>query len=60
MGNEFGARREGKSLYTEEGFLDFDRLVKRHYWCCVCTSIKTGLKTSIVLLLSVRKDPMTA
>jgi uncharacterized protein (DUF488 family) len=59
MGNEFGARREDKSLYTEEGFLDFDKVSKTSLFGAGVERIKNGIKNKYsIAFMCTEKDPI--
>ncbi|MCG9969832.1 DUF488 domain-containing protein [Pelotomaculum terephthalicicum JT] len=59
MGNEFGARREDKSLYTKEGYLDFDKVTNTSLFKAGIERIKTGIKKDFkIALMCTEKDPI--
>lgn len=59
MGKEFGARREDKSLYTEEGYLDFDKTAKNKEFLQGVERIVKGLQKDLrISLMCTEKDPI--
>lgn len=59
MGNEFGARREDKSLYTNDGYLDFDKVSKTSLFGDGVERIKNGIKNKFsIAFMCTEKDPI--
>ncbi len=59
MGNELGARREDKSLYTKEGYLDFEKTSKSLSFIDGINRVKSGIdKDYKIALMCTEKDPL--
>ena len=59
MGDELGARRNDKSLYTNEGYLDFDKTSKSILFQEGIERLKKGLhKGYNIALMCTEKDPI--
>lgn len=58
MGTEFGARRKDKSLYTEDGYLDFEKTRKSAEFIGGICRLEEGCKKGFVIsLMCTEKDP---
>jgi uncharacterized protein (DUF488 family) len=59
MGKELGARREDKALYTNEGYLDFEKTSKTIPFINGIERVKTGIeKGNKIALMCMEKDPI--
>lgn len=59
MGDEFGARRSDKELYTKEGYLDFDKTRRDAEFLKGVDRIKSGCKKGYnIALMCTEKDPI--
>lgn len=59
MGEELGARRSDRSLYTIKGYLDFEKTVKSSKFLKGISRIKEGLSKGFnIVLMCSEKDPM--
>lgn len=59
MGKEFGARREDRSLFTEEGYLDFEKVSETSLFVFGIERIKKGIgKKFNIALMCMEKDPI--
>jgi uncharacterized protein (DUF488 family) len=59
MGKEFGARREDKSLYTNEGYLDFEKTSKNNDFINGMNRIIYGLEQNLkIAFMCTEKDPI--
>ncbi len=59
LGKELGARQEDKSLYTPEGYLDFEKVSKTEIFQASIERLKTGIDKGFkVALMCSEKDPI--
>lgn len=59
MGNYFGARQEDRSLYTSEGYLDFDKVRKSARFQLGLHSVVKGIKSgNKIALMCTEKEPI--
>jgi uncharacterized protein (DUF488 family) len=59
LGEELGARREDRSLYTIEGYLDFEKVSKTHLFNLGIERIETGIEKGChIALMCAEKDPI--
>lgn len=59
MGEEFGARRKEKELYTIDGYLDFEKTVKSSKFLNGVERIKEGLKRNFnIAIMCTEKNPI--
>ena len=59
MGKELGARRKDKDLYSEEGYLDFEKVYESDLFNLGIQRVKDGIeKGFIVALMCTEKDPI--
>ncbi|CQR73276.1 hypothetical protein SOV_50580 [Sporomusa ovata DSM 2662] len=59
MGKELGARREDKSLYTKEGYLDFEKVSNTSLFNFGIERIKSGIEKGFsIALMCTEKDPI--
>lgn len=59
MGEELGARRSDRSLYTIKGYLDFEKTVKSSKFLKGISRIKEGLSKGFnIALMCTEKNPM--
>lgn len=59
MGKEFGARREDRSLYTAEGYLDFEKVTNSNLFNIGVERIKTGIEKDFrIALMCTERDPI--
>lgn len=59
MGEEFGARRKEKELYTIDGYLDFEKTVKSSNFLKGVERIKEGLKKNFnIAIMCTEKNPI--
>lgn len=59
MGEEFGARREDKSLYTLQGHLDFEKTAKSEQFVKGVERIQNGVEKGLnIALMCTEKDPI--
>ena len=59
MGNEFGARRKDKELYSEEGYLDFEKVSRSSLFISGMDRVKTGLEKGFnIALMCKERDPI--
>jgi len=59
MGKEFGARREDRSLYTLEGYLDFEKVTETSLFDSGIERIKAGIEKDFnIALMCTEKDPI--
>lgn len=59
LGKELGARREEKSLYTNEGYLDFEETSKTLLFLNGIERVKTGIEMGYkIALMCLEKDPI--
>lgn len=59
MGKEFGARREDKNLYTNEGYLDFEKTANSKDFIEGVERISKGLKKDFrIAFMCTEKDPI--
>jgi len=59
MGKEFGARREDKSLYTKEGYLDFEKVANTSLFNTGIERVRTGMEKNFrIVLMCMEKDPI--
>ncbi len=59
MGNEFGARRKDKELYSDEGYLDFEKVSRSSLFISGMDRVKTGLEKGFnIALMCKERDPI--
>lgn len=59
MGNELGARRTDKALYSADGCLDFTKTAESELFLHGIDRLKTGMEKGFVIaLMCVEKDPI--
>ena len=59
MGKYFGARREDKFLYSESGYLDFEKVRKSELFQSGVRSVELGLQRgNQIVLMCTEKDPI--
>ncbi|MDF2612263.1 MAG: hypothetical protein K0S71_49 [Clostridia bacterium] len=59
MGKEFAAQREDKSLYTEEGYADFEKVIFDRDFINGIERLKAGYKKGYrIVLLGAKQDPI--
>lgn len=59
MGQEFGARREDTSLYTDEGYLNFEKVAKSKLFNVGIERIITGIEKGFrIAFMCTEKDPV--
>lgn len=59
LGKEFGARREDRSLYTIEGYLDFEKVSKTDLFKLGIERTKIGIEKGYhIALMCTEKDPI--
>lgn len=59
MGNELGARREERNLYTSEGYLDFEKVRETNLFGLGIDRVKTGIEKGFnIALMCAEKDPI--
>lgn len=59
MGNALGARWEDKSLYTKDGYLDFDKVRETHLFNSGIKRVKDGINKGFnIALMCTEKDPI--
>lgn len=58
MGKHFGARQEDKALYTEEGYLDFEKVVKTDKFNAALNNVKKGMENNNIALMCLEKKPI--
>ncbi|MEN1761574.1 DUF488 domain-containing protein [Anoxynatronum sibiricum] len=59
MGNELGARRKDISLYTKEGYLDFEKTSKNPLFLKGLERVKEGIERGYTIaLMCTEKDPL--
>jgi uncharacterized protein (DUF488 family) len=59
MGEEFGARREDRSLYTKEGYLDFEKVIKTKLFYNGVERVEAGIKKGFrIAFMCTEKDPI--
>lgn len=59
MGNELGARREDRMLYSTEGYLDFEKVRMTSLFTLGIERIRTGIEKGFnVALMCTEKDPI--
>lgn len=59
MGEEFGARRTDKSLFTFEGYLDFEKVMASSLFISGMERVKSGLGQGYnIALMCTEKDPI--
>lgn len=59
MGDKLGARWENKGIYTEEGYLDFEKVRKTDLFSDGIKRVKDGIKKGFnVALMCAEKDPI--
>lgn len=58
MGEEFGARRSDKSLYSKDGYVDFDKVIISTHFNTGIERVKSGLKKGFsIAFMCTEKDP---
>lgn len=59
LGKELGARREDNSLYTPEGYLDFEKVSKAEIFQASIERLKSGIEKGFkIALMCSEKDPI--
>ena len=59
MGKELGAKREDRTLYTSEGYLDFEKVRETSLFISGIDRIKNGLEKGYnIALMCTEKDPI--
>lgn len=59
MGKEFGARRSDKTLYTNEGYLDFEKTAKSSEFISGIKRINKGVEKGLnIVFMCTEKDPI--
>lgn len=59
MGEEFGARRSDSSLYTDNGLLDFNRVLKSELYLSGVKRVEEGLRRGYnIAFMCTEKDPI--
>ncbi|HKM04994.1 MAG TPA: DUF488 domain-containing protein [Lachnospiraceae bacterium] len=58
MGKYFGARQDDKSLYTKEGYLDFQKVAKWDIFEKGMDNVVRGMETKRIALMCLEKKPI--
>ncbi|CEP50793.1 Uncharacterized conserved protein [[Clostridium] sordellii] len=59
MGNEFGAKRQTKESYNEEGYADFTKVIKEDIFLKGVERLKKGIEMGYkIVLLAAMQDPI--
>ena len=59
MGKEFGARRDNKELYSIQGYLDFEKVIKDDEFLGGVDRIRNGISKGYrICLMCTEKDPI--
>lgn len=59
MGNEFGAKRQTKESYNEEGYADFTKVIKEDIFLKGVERLKKGIQMGYkIVLLAAMQDPI--
>lgn len=58
MGKHFGARQEDKTLYTKEGYLDFEKVAKTDKFNAALNNVKKGMENNNIALMCLEKKPI--
>lgn len=59
MGNEFGAKRTNKDVYTEEGYADFEKVIKEDIFLKGIERLKNGCQMGYkIVLLGAMQEPI--
>lgn len=58
MGKYFGARQENMDLYTQDGYLDFEKVAVSGHFQSAVENVMKGMETNRIALMCLEKKPI--